>query len=264
MVRCGRCGLLYRDPLPPPSDDGPGDPEAWARIEERVGSRRAPHFERFLAEAGPPGRLLDVGCGPGFFLRLAAGAGWDATGLDPDPAAVRYATERLGVQARVGVLAGGAVPPASVDLVTLWNVLECVADPVSLLRQVARVLRPGGRVFARTQNTVYHERAFHLGGALHRLVPARADRPYAAFIFNTMSFSPATLRRALETAGLRVERVANSRPVTGDPYLGLGPAGERLVSAAKLGVHGLSQAVALASGGRWLIGPSIQAWAERP
>ncbi len=267
MVRCRACGLVYRSPRPVGSvvARSPDADRTDRELEERVGERRSRHFRRFLARAGRPGRLLDIGCGYGFFVQLAQEAGWDAIGLDPDPEAVAYAQARLRVNARCGELGDCCFPDGAFDLVTLWNVLECVPDPLGLLREVHRVLAPGGRVFIRTQNVAWHLLNFRLARTIRRLAgrPLVGTHPYRTFIFNMNSFSRPTLHRLIERSGIVPRRVRNSRPILGDPYVGVGPGTERLMSLAKLGVHGLVQSLALVSGGRWLVGPSLEAWGWR-
>lgn len=271
MVRCQGCGLLYRNPRPIggdprslPGEAGGLEDEVRVR-EERVGARRSHQFRRFLTRAGPPGRLLDVGCGYGFFLKLAQEAGWDAVGVDLDPQAVAYAKDQLRVNALWGDLRDFHVSDGSFDLVTLWNVLECVPDPLDLLREIHRVLRPDGRVFIRTQNAVWQYGSFQMTGLLRGLGLKRVfdERPYLTFIFNLNTFSRSTLQLLLMRAGFTPLRLRNSPPISGDPYLGLGPGGEVLVTLAKRAIHSLAQGVALVSGGRLLLGPSLEAWGRR-
>jgi SAM-dependent methyltransferase len=267
MVRCQGCSLAYRTPLAPP---GPlastfAGELADLELEERVGERRSGHFRRFLAAAGQPGKLLDAGCGYGFFLKLAQEAGWEAIGVDLDPRAVAYAKGHLRVNALEGDLRDFHFPDGSFDLVTLWNVLDFVPDPLDLMREVHRLLRVGGQVFIRTPNATWHLLSSRLVGLLKRLGWAAVfgERPYTTFVFHLTSFSPSTLRLVIERAGFVALRIRNSPPVKGDPYLGFGPGGERLLSLAKLGVHGFAQGVSVLSGGSWLIGPSLEASARR-
>ena len=264
MVRCRRCGLVYRPPVPPsgsssPNAGGPADLE----FEERVGERRSRHFRRFLDGAGLPGKLLDVGCGYGLFLHLAREAGWESVGVDVDPQAVTYARDRLRVNALGGDLRDVRFPDGSFDLVTLWNVLDHAPDPLDLLEEVRRVLKAGGRVFIRTPNATWQLLSFKLAGLLKRLGWGAVFDERLTFVFHVTSFSRSTLRLLLERAGFVPLSIGNSRPIQGDPYLGLGPAGERLISVAKLAVQGLAQGVWLLSGGRWLIGSSLEAYARR-
>jgi len=98
------------------------------------------------------GRLLDIGCGSGGFLAHMRDHGWQVQGIEPDPDAARVARERLGLDVATGTLEGAALPAASVDAITLHHVVEHLPDPVALLRECGRVLRPGGTLVAVTPN----------------------------------------------------------------------------------------------------------------
>jgi SAM-dependent methyltransferase len=97
------------------------------------------------------GRLLDVGCASGLFLRHAMDAGWDVVGVEPAEGLCRTARELLGPQAEIhgSTLQATHFNPASFDAITLWDVLEHVPDPVSFLERCASVLKPGGYLFAK-------------------------------------------------------------------------------------------------------------------
>ncbi len=268
MVRCAGCSLVYRNPRPTVF----GVRRAYAaertdlELEERVGRRRSHQFRRFL-DSFPdrPGQLLDIGCGYGFFLKMAEERGWEAVGIDLDPKGIAYAKERLRVNALLGDLRDVHFPDGSFDLVTLWNVLDHASDPVDLLLEVHRVLKDDGRVFIRTPNAVWQYLSFRVTNSLRRVGLGKVfdERPFATFIFHLTNFSHFTLRLVLERSGFITLSTKNSPPIPGDPYLGLGPAGELLVALGKRAVHGVAQGLAIVSGGRWLIGPSLEAWGRR-
>lgn len=96
--------------------------------------------------------LLDVGCGAGEFVAAARAAGWEAVGIDPDPAAIAsgraaglpISTDSL---AEVASASGG-----SFDAVTMSHVLEHVPHPVELLALARTVLRPDGVLWLATPN----------------------------------------------------------------------------------------------------------------
>lgn len=95
------------------------------------------HFE-------PGSRILDIGCGTGWLSEDFP----QYVGLDHTPAAVDAARER-GVDVRLADLERPLpVPDASFDGVVLKDVLEHLLDPVGVVAETFRVLRPGGRVFA--------------------------------------------------------------------------------------------------------------------
>jgi ubiquinone/menaquinone biosynthesis C-methylase UbiE len=96
-------------------------------------------------------RILDAGCGDGALVCAAALRGAIATGVDPDPvmlAAARTRAEEQGI--KVAFLEGRVerlpFPDASFDVVAAITVLCFVADASGAVREMARVLRPGGRL----------------------------------------------------------------------------------------------------------------------
>jgi 2-polyprenyl-3-methyl-5-hydroxy-6-metoxy-1,4-benzoquinol methylase len=102
----------------------------------------------------PPSRmgtLLDVGCGNGEFMKRMQSFGWKVSGVDPDPAAVKWGKQQ-GLEVFQGMVSD--VPAgASYDVITLNHVLEHVPDPVELLRECRRRLRPvTGTVVLTTPN----------------------------------------------------------------------------------------------------------------
>jgi len=102
------------------------------------------YFRDVTRHFAPDARLLDVGCGTGWLADHFA----DYTGLDGSPDAVASAAER-GRDVRLHDVAEPLpVEDASFDAVVMKDLLEHVPDPVALVREVRRVLRPGGRVFA--------------------------------------------------------------------------------------------------------------------
>lgn len=267
IVKCHGCGLIYKDPQPTAGELA----RAYSGVqidltqEERVGDRRKQHFSRILKHAGVPGRLLDVGCGCGFFLKLAQETGWEAIGVDVNPKAVAYAKERLRVNAVLRDFTDVHFPERSFDLVTLWNVLDFTADPRNVLSEVHRLLKEDGHIFIRTPNVDWQYLSYRLAKFLRpfRWEKVFDERPYSTFIFHAINFSHPTLRLLLNHSGFVTLSIRNSPPIPGDPYLGLGPTGERLIALGKRAVHGFVQTLAFLSGGRWLLGPSLEAWARR-
>jgi SAM-dependent methyltransferase len=267
MVKCRGCGLIYKTRQSATGDlpsGNKGDGIDLVR-EERVGEHRKKNFISFLMNAGPSGRLLDVGCGCGFFLKAAQDAGWEVIGIDLNAEAISYATKHLQVNALLGNLRDIDFRHSSFDLVTLWNVLDHTSDPLDLLVEVRRVLNDDGLLFIRTPNAAWHYLNFLLtsflrglgwGTVVHR-------RPRVTFIFFHTNFSRFTLRLALARSGFIPLSIRNSPPVPGDPYLGLGRAGEQTVALAKRVVHGVAQTLAFVSASRLLIGPSFEAWGRK-
>jgi ubiquinone/menaquinone biosynthesis C-methylase UbiE len=94
--------------------------------------------------------VLDVGCGTGTSLAEYAAQGCTVIGLDTSPAMIEQARRRLGPDADVRQVTGGAlpVPDGCADLVVISLVLHSVPRPdaLGLLAEAARALAPGGRI----------------------------------------------------------------------------------------------------------------------
>lgn len=98
------------------------------------------------------GELLDIGAGSGWLVEHMNSLGWDAHGLDPDPVAVRNARVR-GLKFHEGSIFEQGFPDATFDAVTLCHSIEHVADPLAVVRECLRIIRPGGRLVMATPNT---------------------------------------------------------------------------------------------------------------
>jgi SAM-dependent methyltransferase len=100
------------------------------------------HLERYVS----PGRLLDVGAGPGFLLSVAERRGWAVVGVDLNKWAAEYAEHELGVQVHVGELTEDLFDAGSFDAITMMDMIEHVPDASEVLRLAARLVRPGGAI----------------------------------------------------------------------------------------------------------------------
>jgi 2-polyprenyl-3-methyl-5-hydroxy-6-metoxy-1,4-benzoquinol methylase len=101
-----------------------------------------------------PGRLLDVGCASGMFLRSAADAGWTVVGVEPSKALCAKARETLAGRGEVlcATLQEACLASSSFEAVTLWDVLEHVPDPIKFMSTCAALLRHGGHLFVNVPN----------------------------------------------------------------------------------------------------------------
>jgi ubiquinone/menaquinone biosynthesis C-methylase UbiE len=92
----------------------------------------------------PNGKLLDVGCGEGLFLKLAQKIGWQVSGTEVSSYASKFASNILGAEIFCGQLHQRHFADNSFDVVTMWHVLEHVKDPKGYLREIYRIMKPGG------------------------------------------------------------------------------------------------------------------------
>lgn len=146
IVRCRSCGLLLTWPVPdnlgeyyPAEDYGPHRDAPLPREPHGWGN------DGWVLPLLPAGsRILELGCGRGDFLRIALRRGWRAEGVETAPAAAERA-RRTGAPIHERPLEQTDLPDASFDAVFAWMVLEHLEDPGRTLREIRRILRPGGR-----------------------------------------------------------------------------------------------------------------------
>ena len=98
------------------------------------------------------GKLLDVGCGSGKFLNNMRLTGWEVEGVDFDPKAVELARTKYSINAHLGSLESIRFADNSFDAITMSHVVEHVFNPVALLQECYRILKPGGKLIALTPN----------------------------------------------------------------------------------------------------------------
>ncbi len=176
------------------------------RLAGRLVPPLAAMAERSVRSLPPGGRLLDVGCGNGLFVAEAGLAGWEASGIDPDAAAVA-AGRHAGLDLTTESIAERAQrEPAAFAAVTLSHSIEHVPDPVAVLRAAHDLLRPGGRVWLATPN---------LGAWGHRRFGARwlhLDPPRHLVLFDAPALATALVRAGFGDA--RVLRPSSPSLVT--------------------------------------------------
>ncbi len=139
------------------------------------------------------GKLLDVGCGRGQFVRSAQEAGFEASGIDVSQRAIAYARDRFGVEAQVLDLHDLARSGKTFDVVTMWHVLEHFVDPFDVLRTVRTMLAPDGLCVVEVPNL--HSLKF----VLSKTKWEGGNHP----LYHRTFFTSATLRRAFADAGFR-------------------------------------------------------------
>ena len=203
----------YRDTLGIP---GWRDLVALRVEDEAYEGRRLARLERLLERPVRGLSLLNIGCGPGGFDAVARQAGAATWGVDASAEAVAIAAARV-PGGRFVCGDAGSLPfrAGSFDLVYCYSTIEHVADYRRVLREIVRVLRPGGLLYLHAPNRWAwfegHYKLVWLPGLprwLARLYLASRSRP-TAFLD---SLRPPTLRgcrRSLEAAGARIARVSN-------------------------------------------------------
>ncbi len=206
ILECCKCGLLVSNPrLKQRFFNSISDIDSH---QVDICSRNLHKYEwlfNFLTPGNSHSRLLDVGCCRGEFVGLALKHGYDAYGIDMVPVFVEYAKSRFGKRF---ALVDSDVRPAveeldvtSFDIITLWDVIEHIDQPIEFCRNLTEFLRPGGSIFLRTPN--------RQGQLIKRwlLHPFYGDRiTYVNPIEHIQIFGPPNILMLAEHCGLKLTR----------------------------------------------------------
>lgn len=211
-VRCRRCRLVYLNPRPADDEAGRIYPDHYHAFDFKpeefglvYGVRRRLEARRALGwchSLPADARILDVGCGDGFHLRLLRDygqPGWALEGVDTDERAVA-AARRTGLTVHRGRVEELDLPAGCYHLVLMVMTVEHLADPVRVLRAVGRLLVPGGRVVIVTDNAGSPD--FRLFGGRH----------WGGYHFprHLVLFDKRTLAGLAEAVGLTAESVRST------------------------------------------------------
>ncbi|MDR2742389.1 MAG: class I SAM-dependent methyltransferase [Treponema sp.] len=216
-VRCTRCGLVQINPQPVPvavqsryrEEHGAdylsyekANEEAFLRL-QKLALQDAGFFDyaKDHITTGEPGKggipkILDIGCATGALLASLREQGWYTTGVEISLPQAEYARRERNLDVRTRPLEENRFLPDSFRVVLASHLIEHLNDPAALVREVYRILIPGGFFYVTTPN---------IAGFQARLL----GRRWRSAIFDHLYlFSAKTLQALLRQSGFRVEKTA--------------------------------------------------------
>jgi 2-polyprenyl-3-methyl-5-hydroxy-6-metoxy-1,4-benzoquinol methylase len=99
------------------------------------------------------GRLLDIGCGTGEFIQFAQKLGWlDTEGIEIVPEIATIAHTKTGSTIHAQVLGSAKLDYEAYSVITLWDVIEHLSDIKGNLKEIYKLLKPGGILILGTVN----------------------------------------------------------------------------------------------------------------
>lgn len=215
VLKCQQCGLVYVNQIFD-TKKGTGIPEGYEATYLLAESHFISRFRRNIQAIEyllpvVPGKLLDIGCGVGYFLQVAQERGWDAIGVDLDRAAVEIAQQR-GVRVLWERAEELPFHNDEFDVVTLFNVIEHLPRPQVVLMEIRRVLKSDGLFVLETPTE-----DFGLGyflGLLYRLSGGKISHPLR-YLYSSYEkgghvyrFSRKTITMILQKTGFEVQHIS--------------------------------------------------------
>lgn len=192
LQRCQLCDHVSLIPRPEEHELGTFYPERFyasgkADFLTRLNYKTAlGHIHRIAKN----GRLLDIGCGTGAFLTAAAEYGYEIYGQELSPEGSKIAVEKHGERISCGDLSKCEFKTDFFDIITLWHVAEHVYDIAHFMKEIQRILKPGGTLVLEVPNFNCPEINIFHGYS------ESVDAPR-----HLRHFSKTSLRMALESAG---------------------------------------------------------------
>lgn len=220
IFRCCSCGLIFSHPQPKPEELEKLYSDfsycAWGlngrknlinkqiqKIREETFVERLKEIQRYLSA----GKILDIGCGTGFFLSLAKKEGWVPFGIEVSQIAGKEATRNLGKNIFIGSWEDFYLPDNFFDVITLFDVLEHISNLDPFLEKLYRMLVPDGLLVITTPNTNSFTSRLMGKHWLHY----KLEHLYY--------FSPETLGRFLTDKGFSILEIAPARKTLNLQYI---------------------------------------------
>lgn len=175
VARCAACRLVQVHPRPASDELGRFYPELYYGDQpffyERVDA--SSRFRQVSRQVKAGDRVLDVGCGRGLVLAKLRERGCAVVGTELSAHSSKYAREQLGLEILQKNLGDCAFPDNAFDCITLFHSLEHLPDPLDELRELHRIVKPGGRIlvevprFDSFYSKIFRDKWFHLDVPRH-------------------------------------------------------------------------------------------------
>jgi 2-polyprenyl-3-methyl-5-hydroxy-6-metoxy-1,4-benzoquinol methylase len=196
LTKCASCGFVFCKPIPTQEElnavyEGYGRNDYLSDLTIQAYERVLDSFEPFRKT----NRLIDVGCGIGYFLEVAKRRGWEVYGTEFTEEAVNICEEK-GVNMKLGVLNPSDYESGSFDVVTSFEVIEHINDPRIELANFHKLLRQGGLVYCTTPNF----------NAVERFM-LKSDWNILGYPEHLSYYSPSTLKKVFKESGFKTKEV---------------------------------------------------------
>lgn len=212
IVRCLVCTHQYPNPMPFPQnelDEIYVDADEYFRGHDVEKKKRngLGVLDGIEKKLGQKGKILDVGCGAGELLWAAKERGWEFEGIDPSKEFIEIGRERLGVAGRAMTLEEAAFQNDYFDAAVMNGIIEHLYDPAETLKEVHRVLKPGGIFWLDAPN---EDGLYMMVGNLYMKLHGKNWVVNLAPTFSpyhVQGFNPLSFRKIVEKTGFEIENL---------------------------------------------------------
>ncbi len=154
-------------------------------------------------------RILDIGCATGIFLKICKDEGWDTYGVEISNFAGEFARKTYDLKIFIGELYKTKYKSNFFDVTTGWDLIEHVEDPVKLLEEIKRILKPGGYIALET--TMVDSLLFIIADIVYRITFGKFKKlvEIAYPIHHANHFSRKTLETILKKLDFKIVKKEN-------------------------------------------------------
>lgn len=198
VVKCNKCGLMYINPRISPDlifrgYSGGEDPNfvSQAKGRELTFARCFKQIEKYKKK----GKILDVGTAGGSFLAVAKRKGWDVYGCELNKWLCNWAKKNYGIDVKQGDIFKQKYKDNSFDVVTLWDVIEHTPDPMAVLKECNRILKPNGLIIVNYPD---------IGSSIARVMGSKWIFLLSVHLYY---FTPKTIKKALRKSNFVVLKI---------------------------------------------------------
>ncbi len=212
IVQCRHCGLVYTNPRIAEHNatylqenlESVQVLSEHDRAKAKVFHQALDEIEWLQKQPGQrkPGRLLDVGCGSGQFLMEARQRDYDVCGIEPARKYAEYARREHDVNVLQCNVSKAEIEAESCDVITLWDVIEHVADPCAVMQQRAGWLKPGGIMALRFPSASWQK----IKGVIYQKLLFNQQVSFGGSM-HLYFFSPNTISQLAQEASLEVTKI---------------------------------------------------------
>lgn len=227
LIKCSNCSFVFAKKIPTQKElelhyEGYGRNDYLSPITIKRYNDILDDFEKYKKTK----KLLDVGCGIGYFLEIAIKRGWEVYGTEYTDEAIEICRKK-GISMHKGVLNPKNYEEESFDIITSFEVIEHINNPIDELRNFHKLLRKGGLVYLTTPN-------------FNSLLRYRLKSEYNVICYpeHLSYYTPKTLKKVflntgfqkkkIETTGISLTRLKTSKGSSNEAFISKSSTDEKI------------------------------------